>query len=185
MAYCSVFVRLVREVRGQCCRRNLRHTTCHQHLPERVTILRPRHPFEGKSLSVFGAMSRKGRLLLVLILPDGSKSLIPADWTDLASPTQTAPTATTLSSLEDLLHARAVVDALLGRLAPISAEDGNSAKTKESNLAKQKTKPVRSAPRRNRSLGKSRRGTQKSRPSHSGPAHSSSRSPRSGKENER
>jgi len=86
-------------------------------------------------------MKCKGRLLLTLILPDGSKSLIPADWTDLASPTQSlsASTVTTLGSLENLLHARAVVDALLGRLAPVTAEDGNSTKTKESDLAKQKS----------------------------------------------
>jgi hypothetical protein len=65
--------------------------------------------------------SVKSRLLLTLILPDGSKSLIPADWTDLASPTQTlsAPTVTTLGSLEELLHTRAIVDALLGRLAEV------------------------------------------------------------------
>ena len=39
-------------------------------------------------LNVLRAMRRKGRLYLILILPDGSKSLIPADWTDFASPTQ-------------------------------------------------------------------------------------------------
>jgi Family of unknown function (DUF5372) len=74
------------------------HTTCHQHLPEKVTVIRPRHPFEGKSLDVFRVMKCKGRLLLTLILPHGSKSLIPADWTDLASPTQSlsAPIVTTL-----------------------------------------------------------------------------------------
>ena len=96
-------------------RRNLRHTTHHQHLPEKVTVVRVRHPFQGRSLNVFGAMHRKGRLLLVLILPDGSKSLIPADWTDLASPTQSigTPGTTTLGSLEDLLHARALFDLLL------------------------------------------------------------------------
>jgi hypothetical protein len=78
-------------------------------------------------------MNRKGRLLLLLILPDGSKALIPADWTDLASTTKprSAPTATTLGSLENLLHARAVVDALFGRLAPVT-EGGNFATTKES-----------------------------------------------------
>ena len=143
-------------------RRTLRHTTC-QHLPEKVTILRPRHPFEGKSLNVFGAVHRKGRLLLVLVLPDGSKSLIPADWTDLTSSTQSlsAPLATTLGSLEELLHARAIVDALLGRLAPVAGEDGNSVTTKESTSARKKSKPLRSAPRPNLSLGNSRRGTQK------------------------
>ena len=32
-------------------RRTLRHTTHQQDLPERVTIARARHPFEGKSLT--------------------------------------------------------------------------------------------------------------------------------------
>ena len=83
---------------------------------------------------------RKGRLHLVLILPDGSKSLIPADWTDLALPAQLSskPTTTTLGSLQDLLHARAVVDALLGRLAPATSEIGRSPATKESKLARKK-----------------------------------------------
>ena len=97
-------------------------------------------------------MHRKGQLLLVLILPDGSKSLIPADWTDLASPIQifsAAGATATLGSLENLLHARAVVDALLGRLAPVTGEDGNFAATKESACARKKPKPLRSSPRRN------------------------------------
>jgi hypothetical protein len=93
-------------------------------------------------------MHRKGQLLLVLILPDGSKSLIPADWTDLDSPTQSfcAPAAATLGSLENLLHARAVVDALLARLAKVMGEDGNSTTTKESAGARKKSKPLRSSP---------------------------------------
>jgi len=154
----------------------LRHTTRHQHLPEKVTIVRTRHPFEGQSLHVFGAMHRKGRLLLVLILPDGSKSLVPADWTDLASPTHTlaAPTATTLGSLDNLLHARAVVDALLGRLASVTGEDRNS--TKESALARNQSKPLRSSPRRNLSLGNAARATQKPRHPDPGTAHRSGRS---------
>ncbi len=163
---------------------NLRHTTHHQYLPEKVTVVRPRHPFEGKSLSVFTAMQRKGRLLLVLILPDGSKSWVPADWTDLASPTRSfsAPTVNTLGSLEDLLHARAIADALLGRLAPASGEDGNSAKTKESTVAQKKSEPVRSFPRRNVYLGNPSRGTQGSRHPDPGTAHGSGRSRRSRKE---
>src|SRR5437667_10600974 len=69
---------------GKAHRRNVRHTTHHQDLPERVTIVRAGHPFEGKSLAVLRAIHRHGRLYLLLILPDGSKSLIPADWTDIA-----------------------------------------------------------------------------------------------------
>jgi len=153
------------------CQRNLRHTTHHQHLPEKVTIVRPRHPFEGQPLNVFGAMHRKGRLLLVLILPDGSKSLIPADWTDLASPSFGAPAATTLGSLEHLLHARALVDALLGRLAPVTCEDGISTTTKESASANKKSKPLRSSPRRNLSLGNPPRGTPEPRHPDPGTAH--------------
>jgi len=123
-------------------------------------------------------MHRKGRLLLVLILPDGSKSLIPADWTDLASPTQSigTPATTTLGSLEDLLHARALVDALLGRLAPVTSEDGISTTTKESVRARNKSKPLRSSPRRNLIVGIPPRGTQKTRHPDPGSTHRPSRS---------
>ena len=170
----------------ECCRTNLRHTTCYQHLPEKVTVVRSRHPFEGRSLNVFGAMHRKGRLLLVLILPDGSKSLIPADWTDLAAPAPSvgAPAATTFGSLEHLLHARAVVDALLGRLAPITGEDGNSATTKESAFARKTPKPIRSSPRRKLSLGNPPPGTQKPRHPDSGAAHRPGRSRQRGERKE-
>ena len=128
-------------------------------------------------------MHRKGRLHLVLILPDGSKSLIPADWTDLVVlPTQglSAPAATTLGSLENLLHARATVDALLGRLAPVTGEDGNSATTKESARARNKSKPLRSSPRRILSLGVPARGTQKPRHPDPGAAHRPGRSRQKG-----
>jgi len=68
--------------------------------------------------------------VLILILPDGSKSMIPANWTDLASEAQPqkslpAQTAETLGSLQDLLHARAVVDALLSRIVAPASEAGN------------------------------------------------------------
>jgi len=127
-------------------------------------------------------MHRKGRLLLVLILPDGSKSLIPADWTDLASPTQSigTPAATTLGSLEHLLRARALVDALLGRLAPVTSEDGISTITKESACARKQSKPLRSSPRRKLILGSPQRGTQKPRHPDPGTIHRPSRSRQSG-----
>jgi len=117
-------------------------------------------------------MRRKGRMYLVLILPDGSKSMIPAEWTDFALPTHpertpAAPTAPTFGSLEDLLHARAVVDALLSRLAAVANEDG----TKESPIARKKSEPVRSSPRRNLPLGNLARGTQDPRDRNSGTLH--------------
>jgi hypothetical protein len=59
-------------------------------------------------------------LYLVLILPDGSKSMIPAEWTDYASVSQPRQAVSeqnraVLGSIEDLLHARAITDALLNR----------------------------------------------------------------------
>ena len=61
----------------------------------------------------------------VLILPDGSRSLIPADWTDHGPSArqvvdQTAPAS--LAGLEELLRLRTIVDALLRR-APVSPRD--------------------------------------------------------------
>jgi hypothetical protein len=50
-----------------------------------VTILRERHPFEGRSLQLMGIVKRRGTLLLLVVLPDGSRSLIPAGWTDCQS----------------------------------------------------------------------------------------------------
>ena len=44
-------------------------------------ITRPRHPLDGRELRVLGGMRRHGRLELLLVLPDGSKRLIPAEWT--------------------------------------------------------------------------------------------------------
>ena len=158
------------------CQRKPRHTTHHQHLPERVTVIRARHPFEGRSLNVLGSMHRQGRLHLVLILPDGSKSLIPVDWTDLASPAQpqqvrSAQTAPTLGSLEDLLHARALVDALLSRLAALQSENRNSPATKESPIARKQSEPLRSASPRNLPVGNTARGAQNPRDRHPGSPH--------------
>ena len=121
-------------------------------------------------------MHRQGRLHLVLILPDGSKSLIPVDWTDLASPAQpqqvrSAQTAATLGSLEDLLHARAVVDALLSRLAARQSEKGNSPATQESPIARKESEPLRSVSRRDLPVGNTAGRTQSSRDRHPGTPH--------------
>jgi hypothetical protein len=43
-----------------------------------VAITRPRHPLQGRRPTVLGRMHRHGRLELVLVLSDGSKSLIPS-----------------------------------------------------------------------------------------------------------
>jgi hypothetical protein len=99
---------------------------------------------------------RKGRLHLALILPDGSKSHIPADWTDLASAAQpphaVSPQTATLGSLEDLLHACAVVDALLSRLAAPESENASSA-AKEEGILATKSESLRPSSQRNLRVG--------------------------------
>ena len=83
-----------------------------------VLVTRPRHPLQGRTLDVLGQMRRHGRVELLLVLPDGSKSLIPAAWTDLGDdgngPAEQVA-ALTLGSLADLLHADTLVSALRAR----------------------------------------------------------------------
>jgi hypothetical protein len=85
-----------------------------------VVVTRRRHPLEGQSLRELGRMRRHGRLELLLVLPDGSKSLIPAAWTDLGRAADSTDTdadavVATLGSLADLLAACVVVADLAER----------------------------------------------------------------------
>jgi len=85
-----------------------------------VCVRRQHHPLFGKSLRVYGWTHRHGRLELILVLPDGSKALLPASWTDLALEMVGVPEAEpsgSLASVSELLRARAVIDALLARRA--------------------------------------------------------------------
>src|ERR1700758_5596043 len=45
-------------------------------------ITREGHPFEGCVLAVIGSIRRRGVLFALACLPDGSRALIPAQWTD-------------------------------------------------------------------------------------------------------
>jgi len=101
-----------------------RQTTHHhrRHLngyPEQVTVVRSRHPLEGSALDVLGWCHRRGELHLTLVLPDGTRSLIPAAWTDLPSaqhvsgPSLRRGRTAFVASHVDLLHAQTIVDALL------------------------------------------------------------------------
>ena len=73
-----------------------------------------------------GFTHRAGSLRLILVLPDGTRSLVPADWTDLdlqpgnpappPEPGRSPSRPCTLGFLRDLLRARTIVDALLRRL---------------------------------------------------------------------
>jgi hypothetical protein len=108
---------------GLSCRRKTRHTTHLEGFPSKVTILRDHHPLQGQVLEVFSWTHRHGALHLTLVLPDGSRSLIPAAWTDLNSsnlPTlpaeNTSHSSTAVGTVSHLLHTRKVVDYLLQRL---------------------------------------------------------------------
>jgi hypothetical protein len=96
------------------------------------SVARERHPFEGRVLQALGAVHRRGVALLLVVLPDGSRSLIPAGWTDLAAMPVAEPAAGrphSLARLVDFLHARTILDALLSRVA---SPRPNPATTEES-----------------------------------------------------
>jgi hypothetical protein len=85
-----------------------------------VRVTRPRHPLAGRWLQVIGAMRRLGRDELLVVLPDGSKTLIPAAWTDcettVADEGQALDRgAAVLAGPAELFHAREVVASLCAR----------------------------------------------------------------------
>jgi hypothetical protein len=83
-------------------------------MPDTVLVTRPRHPLEGRELRVLGGMHRHGRLELLLVLPDGSKRLIPAEHTSQHADgggQDGGGSAGTLGSVADLLAASALVSA--------------------------------------------------------------------------
>lgn len=86
-----------------------------------VTVTRPRHPLAGRRLQVIGAMRRSGRDELLVVLPDGSKTLIPAVWADRDTTTTNEDLAldqgtAILAAPGELLHARELVAGLCARV---------------------------------------------------------------------
>ena len=160
-------------------RRKPSHTTHLRDISSFVTILRERHPFEGRSLQVMGAIKRRGVLLLLVVLPDGSRSLIPASWTNWEaagvahelSASRCEQRDPCLASLADLLHARVIVDALLSRcLIPHREPAANEESCDATDPGPSRTVPAGAtiaAPRARRR--NSRRGSQ-----HSGTHHRAS-----------
>ena len=86
-------------------------------LPGTVVITRPRHPLQGRELRVLGSMRRHGARELLVVLPDGSKRLVPASWTDLepAAGAEAGDRPGTLGSVADLLGLSVLVSALCAR----------------------------------------------------------------------
>lgn len=83
-----------------------------------MRVTRAHHALTGQVLAVFGQLKRKNQLHLVLVLPDGTRSYIPAAWTDFASPgtppDQGQPSL--VAFLPDLLRTRQRVDVLWRRI---------------------------------------------------------------------
>lgn len=107
-----------------------------------VTIMRPRHPLQGQPLRVLGQMRRHGRLELLAVLPDGSKTLIPAAWTDLADNDNPAAhgqaeqaTSATLGTLADLGRAVGLVRALSTRTGETQEQAARPSPSKEDHRA--------------------------------------------------
>lgn len=79
------------------------------------------HPLHGHSLKVLGFLYLKKVLHLLLVLPDGTRSQIPASWTDfhvdvdvssqIEPPAQTA----TIGGIADLTRLQMLLDILLKR----------------------------------------------------------------------
>lgn len=86
-----------------------------------VTVIRSRHPLAGRRLQVIGAMRKLGRDELLVVLPDGSKTLMPSAWTDYDTTTtagqgrETAAGTAVLAVPADLLRACLLVSGLRAR----------------------------------------------------------------------
>lgn len=109
-------------------------------LPGTVVITRRRHPLGGRELRVLGGMHRHGRLELLLVLPDGSKRLIPAEWTSQHTDGDSAArdgrsSAGTVGSVADLLAASVLVSAFSARDQQEREQAARKPPAKEDNRA--------------------------------------------------
>ena len=95
-----------------------------------MTVIRTRHPLQGKSLRVLGRMRRHGSVELLVVLPDGSKTLLPAVFTDAVAAADVL--VATVGSIEDLEQLAVVVESLLPpAVGAGGAEDATGIPTKE------------------------------------------------------
>src|SRR5215831_8426818 len=111
--------------------RKTRQTTHLQHVPKSVVITRKRHPFEGRSLAVIHSIRRRGVRLVLVLLPNGTRSLVPTAWTDWNPESaelcgSTSNISHNLGSLDDLLRLRVLINALLSRPSESAPHEGSS-----------------------------------------------------------
>jgi len=110
--------------------------------PETVRVVRPGHPLHGLDLPVWGRLRLRGVAMMVLVLPDGSKKRIPADWAgEGGSENPAMPAAAVVARAADLLRLLrviSVIPAIAGNLAEQAArqspgkEDDRAACTAQS-----------------------------------------------------
>ena len=63
-------------------------------------------------MRVLGRMRRHGAVELLVVLPDGSKTLLPSGFTDAVA-AAADPVVATVGSIEDLAHLEVVVGSLM------------------------------------------------------------------------
>ena len=107
--------------------------------PRTVTVTRLHHALEGKVLRILGTMRRHGEEELLLELPDGSKLLLPAAWTDLSGATHlgasTSALSATLGRLDDLLQASRLARAAIPDTTNTRMQAARKPPTKEDDRA--------------------------------------------------
>jgi hypothetical protein len=107
-----------------------------------VTITRAGHAFEGRPLGVISRLKRRGEPLLLVELPDGSRTYIPVAWTDLGGEdgdaTGTPASEAGIGRLEQFLHLRALVDALLARRGESPAADEEKRHATEAEISRRR-----------------------------------------------
>jgi hypothetical protein len=102
--------------------------------PAEVTVTRRHDALEGQQLRVLGALRRHGGTELLVVLPDGSKRLIPQAWTDAAADAAGSEAAT-LGMVSDLLAACMLVRGLCARSARQQEQAARKSPVKEDNHA--------------------------------------------------
>ena len=102
-------------------------------------MTRPRHPLVGLLLQVLGRMLRHGAVEFLVVLPDGSKTLMPAGFTDAVVAVQAG--APTVGSVDDLVQLVVVVESLMS--PPVGAEEATGIPAKEGSRASVKSAGLR------------------------------------------
>ena len=111
-----------------------------------MTVTRDRHPLQGCELRVLGRMRRHGAVELLVVLPDGSKTLLPAVFTDAVA--AAGVVVATVGSIEDLEQLAVVVESLMPPSVRAGiAEDATGIPIKEDPGAPDESVGVRSGRR--------------------------------------